>query len=233
MKSLIPARSSSSCSCSTPPPLWPSAGRPPPPHSGPDPPRHTADRDLRRHGHRRARGRHRPPAAPRGPGLTPGSRQTRKARVPMPTMKSAQTAGPGTVEMAEIDRPVPGPRDVLVRVRACGISAPARPSCRWEACCWARKGRRPRSCLGTSRPRRHHARQLSWAVRVTAARSATAELRQASAGLVVRFVEGVADALVGGPGLAVDAVGVDREQDGDAVAGAAGDLGGGHPRVQP
>jgi len=34
MKSLIPARSSSSCSCSTPPPLWPSAGRPPPPHSG-------------------------------------------------------------------------------------------------------------------------------------------------------------------------------------------------------
>ena len=39
----------------------------------------------------------------------------------MQTMKSAQTAGPGTVEMAEIDRPVPGPRDVLVRVRACGI----------------------------------------------------------------------------------------------------------------
>ena len=68
---------------------------------------------------------------------------------------------------------------------------------------------------------------------MTAARSATAELREASAGLVVRFVEGVADALVGGPGLAVDAVGVDREQDGDAVAGAAGDLGGGHPRVQP
>jgi hypothetical protein len=31
-------------------------------------------------------------------------------------------------------------------------------------------------------------------------------------------VEGVVDALVGGGGLAVDAVGVDLEQDGDAVA---------------
>ncbi len=39
----------------------------------------------------------------------------------MPTMKSVQTAAPGTVEVAEIERPVPGPRDVLVRVRACGI----------------------------------------------------------------------------------------------------------------
>lgn len=34
-------------------------------------------------------------------------------------------------------------------------------------------------------------------------------------------------------GLAVDAVGVDLEQDGDAVAGAAGDLGGGDPGVDP
>jgi (R,R)-butanediol dehydrogenase/meso-butanediol dehydrogenase/diacetyl reductase len=39
----------------------------------------------------------------------------------MPTMKSVQTAAPGTVEVVEIKRPVPGPRDVLVRVRACGI----------------------------------------------------------------------------------------------------------------
>jgi (R,R)-butanediol dehydrogenase / meso-butanediol dehydrogenase / diacetyl reductase len=39
----------------------------------------------------------------------------------MPTMKSVQTAAPGTVEVAEIERPVPGLRDVLVRVRACGI----------------------------------------------------------------------------------------------------------------
>ncbi len=46
-------------------------------------------------------------------------------------------------------------------------------------------------------------------------------------------VEGVADAPVGGGGLAVDAVGVDLEQDGDAVSGAAGDLGGGHAGVQP
>lgn len=36
-------------------------------------------------------------------------------------MKSVQTAAPGTVKVAEIQRPVPGPRDVLVRVRACGI----------------------------------------------------------------------------------------------------------------
>ena len=34
-------------------------------------------------------------------------------------------------------------------------------------------------------------------------------------------------------GLAVDAVGVDLEQDHDAVPGAAGDLGGRHPGVQP
>jgi NADPH:quinone reductase-like Zn-dependent oxidoreductase len=33
----------------------------------------------------------------------------------MPTMKSVQTAAPGTVQVAEIERPVPGPRDVLVR----------------------------------------------------------------------------------------------------------------------
>jgi len=36
-------------------------------------------------------------------------------------MKSVQTAGPGKIEVAEVDRPVPGPRDILVRVRACGI----------------------------------------------------------------------------------------------------------------
>jgi (R,R)-butanediol dehydrogenase / meso-butanediol dehydrogenase / diacetyl reductase len=39
----------------------------------------------------------------------------------MPTMKSVQTAAPGTVEVVEIERPAPGPTDVLVRVRACGI----------------------------------------------------------------------------------------------------------------
>jgi hypothetical protein len=43
--------------------------------------------------------------------------------------------------------------------------------------------------------------------------------------LTAGFVESIADALVGGAGLAVDAVGVDLEQDGDAVAGAAGDFG--------
>jgi (R,R)-butanediol dehydrogenase/meso-butanediol dehydrogenase/diacetyl reductase len=39
----------------------------------------------------------------------------------MPTMKSVRTAAPGTIEVAEIQRPAPGPRDLLVRVRACGI----------------------------------------------------------------------------------------------------------------
>ncbi|UUU26469.1 zinc-dependent alcohol dehydrogenase [Streptomyces sp. DSM 40750] len=39
----------------------------------------------------------------------------------MATMKSVQTAGVGKIEVVDIERPVPGPRDALVRVRACGI----------------------------------------------------------------------------------------------------------------
>jgi 2-desacetyl-2-hydroxyethyl bacteriochlorophyllide A dehydrogenase len=39
----------------------------------------------------------------------------------MSLMRSVRTAGPGVVEVAEVERPVPGPRDVLMRVRACGI----------------------------------------------------------------------------------------------------------------
>jgi hypothetical protein len=50
--------------------------------------------------------------------------------------------------------------------------------------------------------------------------------------LAVVFFESVADALVGGSGLAVDAVGVDLEQDSDTVARAAGDFGGGDPGVE-
>src|SRR5690242_8004533 len=55
-----------------------------------------------------------------------------------------------------------------------------------------------------------------------------------SAALIVLVLaaEGTVDALVGGVGLAVDAVGVDLEQDGDAVPGAAGDLCSGHARIQ-
>ena len=45
--------------------------------------------------------------------------------------------------------------------------------------------------------------------------------------------EGVGDAPVGGISLPVYAVGVDLQQDRDAVPGAAGDLGGGHPGIQP
>jgi hypothetical protein len=55
----------------------------------------------------------------------------------------------------------------------------------------------------------------------------------AGAGPGVRGAEGVGNPPVGGIGLPVDAVGVDLEQDGDAVPGAAGDLGRGHPGVQP
>ena len=39
----------------------------------------------------------------------------------MTTMKSVNTGAPGTIEVVDAGRPVPGPRDVLVRVRACGI----------------------------------------------------------------------------------------------------------------
>jgi len=51
--------------------------------------------------------------------------------------------------------------------------------------------------------------------------------------LGVAGAEGLGDALVGGGGLAVDAVRVDLQQDRDAVPGAARDLGGGNSGVQP
>jgi hypothetical protein len=52
-------------------------------------------------------------------------------------------------------------------------------------------------------------------------------------GLGVLAAEGVGDALVRGISLAVDAVRVDLQQDRDAVPGPAGDLGRGHPGVEP
>lgn len=39
----------------------------------------------------------------------------------MAAMKSVRTGAPGRVESVGIERPVPGPRDALLRVRACGI----------------------------------------------------------------------------------------------------------------
>jgi (R,R)-butanediol dehydrogenase / meso-butanediol dehydrogenase / diacetyl reductase len=39
----------------------------------------------------------------------------------MTTMKSVQTATAGKVDIVDVDRPVPGPKDALVRIRACGI----------------------------------------------------------------------------------------------------------------
>ena len=113
-----------------------------------------AGHDRRRHGHRRARGRRRPVPAPPQAGLTHTPAATRKGRVPMPTMKSVQTAVPGTVEVAEIERPVPGPRDVLVRVRACGICGTDAAFVQMGGMPRARKGRRRRSLSGTSQPAR-------------------------------------------------------------------------------
>jgi hypothetical protein len=51
--------------------------------------------------------------------------------------------------------------------------------------------------------------------------------------LRVLGAESFGDALVGGGRMAVDAVGVDLQQDRHAVPGAARDLGGGHPGVLP
>jgi 2-desacetyl-2-hydroxyethyl bacteriochlorophyllide A dehydrogenase len=39
----------------------------------------------------------------------------------MTTMKSVQTGAPGSIDVVDIERPLPGPRDALLRVRACGI----------------------------------------------------------------------------------------------------------------
>ncbi|MFC8512767.1 zinc-binding dehydrogenase [Streptomyces sp. NPDC057257] len=39
----------------------------------------------------------------------------------MATMKSLRTGGVDKVEVVDVERPVPGPRDALVRIRACGI----------------------------------------------------------------------------------------------------------------
>ncbi|GAB2988402.1 zinc-binding dehydrogenase [Streptomyces pseudoechinosporeus] len=39
----------------------------------------------------------------------------------MTTMKSVQTGTSGSIEVVNIDRPVPGPKDALLRIRACGI----------------------------------------------------------------------------------------------------------------
>ncbi|WP_330347225.1 zinc-dependent alcohol dehydrogenase [Streptomyces sp. NBC_00582] len=39
----------------------------------------------------------------------------------MSTMKSVQTGGVDKIEVVDVERPVPGPKDALVRIRACGI----------------------------------------------------------------------------------------------------------------
>ncbi|KOU57052.1 theronine dehydrogenase, partial [Streptomyces sp. MMG1533] len=39
----------------------------------------------------------------------------------MATMKCVQTGAVGKVDVVDVERPVPGPKDALVRIRACGI----------------------------------------------------------------------------------------------------------------
>ncbi|MFJ3308944.1 zinc-binding dehydrogenase [Streptomyces sp. NPDC086549] len=39
----------------------------------------------------------------------------------MTTMKSVRTGGVGKIDVVDVERPAPGPRDVLVKIRACGI----------------------------------------------------------------------------------------------------------------
>ncbi|MFF4563967.1 zinc-binding dehydrogenase [Streptomyces sp. NPDC001435] len=39
----------------------------------------------------------------------------------MTTMKSVRTAGVGKIDVVDVERPVPGPKDVLMKIRACGI----------------------------------------------------------------------------------------------------------------
>ncbi|MGW7407708.1 zinc-dependent alcohol dehydrogenase [Streptomyces sp. NPDC054833] len=39
----------------------------------------------------------------------------------MTTMKSVRTAGVGKIDVVDVERPVPGPKDALMKIRACGI----------------------------------------------------------------------------------------------------------------
>jgi len=39
----------------------------------------------------------------------------------MATMKSVQTGEQNEIDVVDIERPVPGPKDALARIRACGI----------------------------------------------------------------------------------------------------------------
>jgi (R,R)-butanediol dehydrogenase / meso-butanediol dehydrogenase / diacetyl reductase len=39
----------------------------------------------------------------------------------MATMKSVRTGEPNKIDLVDVERPVPGPKDALLRIRACGI----------------------------------------------------------------------------------------------------------------
>jgi len=57
------------------------------------------------------------------PALASRARRTgaRHRKSPMATMKSVQTGEQNEIDVVDIERPVPGPKDALARIRACGI----------------------------------------------------------------------------------------------------------------
>jgi (R,R)-butanediol dehydrogenase / meso-butanediol dehydrogenase / diacetyl reductase len=69
-------------------------------------------------------------------------------------MESVQTAAPGKIEVAEIERPVPGPRGVLLRVRACGICGTDAAFVQMGGMPRAPEGRTTTIPLGHERPAR-------------------------------------------------------------------------------
>jgi (R,R)-butanediol dehydrogenase/meso-butanediol dehydrogenase/diacetyl reductase len=42
----------------------------------------------------------------------------------MPTMKAVQTGAPGAIQVVDVQCTIPGPNDVLLRVRAAASAAP-------------------------------------------------------------------------------------------------------------
>ena len=57
------------------------------------------------------------------PALASRARRTgaRHRKSPMATMKSVHTGEQNEIDVVDIERPVPGPKDALARIRACGI----------------------------------------------------------------------------------------------------------------
>lgn len=100
------------------------------------------------------RGSRQPPRpAKRHPGLTATRQQPRKARVPIPTMKSVQTVAPGKIEVSETGRPVPGPETCCCGSAPAASAAHTAPSADGRQAAGPRKADDPDS-PGMSRPAR-------------------------------------------------------------------------------